>query len=101
MGQKMWPGFRVAKLKRDAGHTALKIDVLEPGESWEISIVNEVELNIEYSRVCYFFVVYCHKYKLSEILVLSTLEVAMIFLCRDFYLFYSFLVLGLIQSCDF
>lgn len=30
-GRKYWPGFRVAKIKREGGVSVLKVDILEPG----------------------------------------------------------------------
>ena len=36
VGQSMWPGFRVAKLKRNNGKYALKVDVLEPAYYWRV-----------------------------------------------------------------
>lgn len=30
-GRKFWPGFRVAKIKREDGVSVLKVDILEPG----------------------------------------------------------------------
>lgn len=35
-GQAMWPGFRVAKLKRAEGRTSIKIEILEPAYYWRV-----------------------------------------------------------------
>eukprot|EP01034_Spumella_vulgaris_P027166 gene27166-33849_t len=34
--QVMWPGFRVAFLKRDKGHDQLKVTILEPAYYWRV-----------------------------------------------------------------
>jgi hypothetical protein len=35
-GQVMWPGFRVAKIKRERGIAAFKVDILEPAFYWRV-----------------------------------------------------------------
>jgi hypothetical protein len=35
-GQVFWPGFRVAKIKRDHGIPAFKVDILEPAFYWRV-----------------------------------------------------------------
>lgn len=35
-GRKYWPGFRVAKIKRDEGISVLKVDLLEPAFYWRV-----------------------------------------------------------------
>jgi hypothetical protein len=36
MGQKLWPGFRVVKLKRVNKEYILKVEILEPAYYWRI-----------------------------------------------------------------